>query len=110
MTLLNVNSGVVEALYLLRRLIEIYRRNQKNLHMIFIDLEKTYSKVAREIFLNAREKEGVYIDYIKSQHYAPTCLHWSWMCSLNISKNQCHNESSLETIIQDDMEIDGDVN
>lgn len=37
----------IEAIYLLRQLMEKYR--DKYLHMIFINLEKTYDRVPREI-------------------------------------------------------------
>ena len=41
--------STVEAIYLLRRLVEKYREKNKDIHVVFIDLEKAYDRVSRYI-------------------------------------------------------------
>ncbi|KAH1204730.1 Retrovirus-related Pol polyprotein from type-1 retrotransposable element R2 [Glycine max] len=50
--------STMEAIYLLRRVMEQYRMDQQDLHLIFIDLKKTYDRVPREILWKALEKKG----------------------------------------------------
>ena len=56
--------SMTEAIYLLCQLIERFRERKRNLHMVFIDLEKTYDKVQREILWWTLMKKGVPIKYI----------------------------------------------
>ncbi|RZB84080.1 LINE-1 reverse transcriptase-like [Glycine soja] len=58
--------STMEAIYLLRRVMEQYRMAQQDLHLIFIDLEKAYDRVPREILWKALEKKGVRVTYIRA--------------------------------------------
>ena len=63
--------STMEAIYLLRRLMERYREKRKDLHMIFIDLEKAYDRIPRDIIWWVLHKRGVtrrYIDVIKDMY------------------------------------------
>lgn len=48
----------MEATSLIRKVKEQYRE-QKNLHMVFIELEKTYDKIPRNFMLWALNKDKV---------------------------------------------------
>jgi hypothetical protein len=54
----------MEAIFLIRQLMERCREQKNELHMIFIDLEKAYDKVPRNVMWWALQKHEVSSKYI----------------------------------------------
>ena len=61
----------IKSIYLLRRLMERYKKKKKVLNMISIDLEKAYDRVHREVIWWVLEKKRVtkrYIELVKDTY------------------------------------------
>jgi hypothetical protein len=56
--------STMKAIFLIRQFIERYREQKKDMHMVFIDLKKTYDKVSRNIMWWALQKHKVSTKYI----------------------------------------------
>jgi hypothetical protein len=54
----------MEAIFLIRQLMERCKEQKKHLHMIFIDLEKAYDKASRNVMWWALQKQKVSTKYI----------------------------------------------
>ena len=58
--------STMEAIHLLRMLIERYRSKKQDLHMVFKDLEKAYDRVPREILWRVLALKGIKVAYIQA--------------------------------------------
>ncbi|GKB47902.1 hypothetical protein Tco_0898655 [Tanacetum coccineum] len=61
--------SAVEAIHLIRSLMEKYRERQRDLHMAFLDLEKAYDSVLRELIWKTLVNKGTSRRYIKGLHH-----------------------------------------
>ena len=58
-------KSTTDALFALRVLIKKYREGQKELHCVFVDLEKAYDKVPREDVWYCMRKSGLAEKYVR---------------------------------------------
>ena len=58
--------STTEAIHLIKKLIEVYRDRKMNLHIVFIDLEKTYNRVPHGVLRECLEKKGLSVVYIQA--------------------------------------------
>ncbi|GKF75958.1 retrovirus-related pol polyprotein LINE-1 [Tanacetum coccineum] len=55
----------MEAIHIIRTLMEKYRERKKDLHLEFLDLEKAYNSVPRELIWKTLRDKGTPMKYIK---------------------------------------------
>jgi len=56
----------IEAIHLIRKLMELYKDSKKNLHMVIINLEKVYDRVPREVLGECLQMNQVSVTYIRA--------------------------------------------
>ena len=61
----------VEAIYLIRRLMEFYKDRKRDIYMVFIDLEKVYNRGPRGVLWSCLEKKGI---SVRMYELLKTCM------------------------------------
>ena len=57
-------KGTTDAMFALRMVMEKYREGQRELHCVFVDLEKAYDRLAREELWYCMRKSGIVEKYV----------------------------------------------
>ena len=59
------SRSTTEPIHLIGKLIEFYRDRKRDLHVAFIDLEKAYDKVAREVLWRCLDRKSMPVAYLR---------------------------------------------
>ena len=57
-------KGTTDTMFALRKLMEKYRKDQREIHCVFVDLEKAYNRILREELWYCMRKSGMVKKYV----------------------------------------------
>ena len=66
-----LERSIIEAIFLIRQVMERFKEQKKDLHLVFIDLEKAYDKIPRNVMWWSLDKHKVpskYVTLIKDMY------------------------------------------
>ena len=58
-------KGTTNTMFALRMLMEKYKEDQRELHCVFVDLEKAYNRVPREELWYCMRKSGIVEKFVR---------------------------------------------
>ena len=79
-------KSTTDALFALRVLMEKYREGQKELHCVFVDLEKAYDKVPREEVWYCMRKSGLAEKYVRIVQDMYDCSTTAVRCAVGVTE------------------------
>ena len=80
-----LGRSTMEAIHILQRFIERFRVAEKNLHMVFIDLEKAYDKVPRDVlwWVLKKKRQFLLIYKYNKGYVRGSCNKWKKLWWIN---------------------------